>query len=174
MGGFAPLFHVVRSWSARLAANVRRSFIQSRNPMAKAKRKTLPTDFELLLERGTMAELKAVFDVCELNARGGYSKETALAFDKCPDDLARWLAAQGADLSATDTWGNTPLHSRARSRRSSIAVTKSSTCNRFPGARFTRAARRWLSKRLPGKRSMTSCGTCWCLRKGPLQPFKER
>jgi hypothetical protein len=45
-----------------------------------------------------------------------------LAFDKCPDDLARWLVAQGADLSATDIWGNTPLHHRARSRRSSIDV----------------------------------------------------
>jgi|SRR5580765_627551 ankyrin repeat protein len=90
--------------------------------MARAKRKTLPKDFELLLEKGTVAELKAVFDVCEIDARGGYSKQTALAFDKCPNDLARWLVAQGADLSATDTWGNTPLHSRARSRRSSMAV----------------------------------------------------
>src|SRR5215468_9299029 len=90
--------------------------------MAKATRKSLPKDFELLLEKGTMAELKAVFDVCEIDARGGYGKQTALAFDKCPDDLARWLVAQGADLSATDTWGNTPLHQRARSRRSSIDV----------------------------------------------------
>jgi hypothetical protein len=90
--------------------------------MAKTKRKTLPKDFEALLEKGTMAELKAVFDACEIDARGGYSKQTALAFDKCPDDLARWLVAQGADLSATDTWGNTPLHHRARSRRSSISV----------------------------------------------------
>jgi hypothetical protein len=90
--------------------------------MAKARRKTLPKDFELLLEKGTMTELKAVFDVCEIDARGGYGKQTALAFDKCPDDLARWLVAQGADLSATDTWGNTPLHQRARSRRSSIDV----------------------------------------------------
>src|SRR6188474_350237 len=89
---------------------------------AKARKKTLPKNFELLLEKGTMAELKAVFDVCEIDARGGYSKQTALAFDKCPDDLARWLVAQGADLSATDTWGNTPLHNRARSRRSSIDV----------------------------------------------------
>jgi len=90
--------------------------------MAKARMKTLPKDFELLLEKGTMAELKAVFDICEIDARGGYSKQTALAFDKCPDDLVRWLVALGADLSATDTWGNTPLHHRVRSRRSSIEV----------------------------------------------------
>jgi hypothetical protein len=86
------------------------------------RRKTLPKDFENLLENGTMAELKAVFEVCDIDARGGYGKQTAIAFDKCPDELARWLVAQGADLSAMDTWGNTPLHSRARSRRSSIAV----------------------------------------------------
>jgi hypothetical protein len=94
----------------------------ARHPKAKAKRKTLPKDFESLLEKGTTAELKAVFDVCELDARGGYSKQTALAFDKCHDDLARWLVAQGADLHATDTYGNTPLHHRARSRFSSIDV----------------------------------------------------
>lgn len=89
--------------------------------MAK-KRKTLPKDFDDILERGNLTELKAVFESCEIDARGGYRKQTALAFDKCPDELARWMAAQGADLSSTDTWGNTPLHSRARSRRSSISV----------------------------------------------------
>jgi hypothetical protein len=57
-----------------------------------------------------------------VNARGGYAKQTALAFDNCPDDLARWLVAHGADLSAADTWGNTPLHTRAKSRRARIDV----------------------------------------------------
>src|SRR5579859_4740318 len=92
------------------------------NFMAKAKKKTLPKDFETLLEKGSLTELKAVFDVCELDARGGYGKQTALAFDKCPDDFARWLVSQGADLSAADTWGNTPLHERARSWRGGISV----------------------------------------------------
>lgn len=86
------------------------------------KRKTLPKDFDALLEAGTLDELKAVFDKCELDARGGVFKQTALAFDLCPDELARWLVEQGADLSAADHYGNTPLHRRARSRRSSFAV----------------------------------------------------
>lgn len=90
--------------------------------MAKAKKKLLPKNFEELCEKGDIAELRAVFDVCEIDARGGYSKQTALAFDKCPDELARWLVAQGADVNSTDTWGNTPLHSRARSRRSQFDV----------------------------------------------------
>lgn len=90
--------------------------------MKKKKKKLLPKNFDELLEKGNPDELKAVFDLCDINARGGYSKQTALAYDKCPDDLARWLVNKGANLQATDTWGNTPLHQRARSRRSSINV----------------------------------------------------
>jgi Ankyrin repeats (many copies)/Ankyrin repeat len=88
--------------------------------MAKAKKKLLPKDFEELLKEGDFVKLTAVFEACDLNARGGYAKQTALAFDACTDELARWLVAQGADLSAPDTWGNTPLHSRARSWRGRI------------------------------------------------------
>lgn len=90
--------------------------------MAKAKKKLLPKNFEELLKQGDLAKLKKVFEDCELDARGGYAKQTALAFADCPDELARWLVAQGADLSAADTWGNTPLHSRARSPKDRIAV----------------------------------------------------
>ncbi len=87
-----------------------------------AKRKTLPKDFEELLKAGDLDALKAVFEKCDVNAYGGHAKETALAFDACPDELARWLVAHGADVNATDTWRNTPLHSRARSWLTSIDV----------------------------------------------------
>jgi ankyrin repeat protein len=79
------------------------------------KRKTLPGNFEELLNKGDIQELKHVFDKCEIDARGGYGKQTALAYDNCPHELAKWLVEQGADLQATDIWGNTPLHSRSRS-----------------------------------------------------------
>jgi hypothetical protein len=88
----------------------------------KPKRKTLPKDFEEILKTGDLAKLKAVFDNCDVDARGSSAKRTALAFDDCPDALARWLATQGADISAADIWGNTPLHSRARSWRGNVAV----------------------------------------------------
>ena len=90
--------------------------------MAKRKKKLLPKNFEEMLVEGEIAKLQSVFDDCDLNARGGYGKETALAFDQCPAALARWLVEQGADLSATYRWGNTPLHARSRSRRGSIDV----------------------------------------------------
>lgn len=77
------------------------------------KKKMLPKDFEILLERGNLEELKALFDNHEVNARGGVFKQTALAFARCPDELARWLVSQGADLAAGDSYGDTPLHSLA-------------------------------------------------------------
>jgi hypothetical protein len=87
-----------------------------------SKRNALPKDFEELLKTGDLAKLEAVFDACDVDARGGYAKRTALAFDDCPDALARWLVAKGADLSATDASGSTPLHCRARSWRGSVAM----------------------------------------------------
>lgn len=86
------------------------------------KRKTLPKDFEDLLKAGDVEALRAVFDRCELDARGGYSKQSALAYHDCPDELARWLVEQGADLEARDQWGETPLQSRARSWRGRILI----------------------------------------------------
>ena len=90
--------------------------------MAKAKKKTLPKDFEALLKKGDIDELKAVFNTCDVNARGGVLKQTALAFDLCPDELARWLVERGADLAAGDRYGDTPLHSRSRHWQGRIEV----------------------------------------------------
>jgi len=87
--------------------------------MAK-KRTTLPKDFEELLTTADIPALKAVFKKCEVDARGDYSKQTALAYDTCPHELAAWLVEQGADIEATDTYGYTLLHSRSRSIHGNI------------------------------------------------------
>ncbi|MEP7453626.1 ankyrin repeat domain-containing protein [Phyllobacterium sp. SB3] len=81
--------------------------------MTKAKKKTLPKDFEELLKIGDSNVIKSVFETCVVNAREGVFKRTALAFNELPDDVARWLIANGADVSATDNYGETPLHVRA-------------------------------------------------------------
>ena len=82
--------------------------------MAKRKRKTLPDNFEALLKEGDMDKLRAVYETCEINARwgGGSFKLTALAHKDCPDELALWLVAQGADMEISDTYGVSPLHAR--------------------------------------------------------------
>jgi hypothetical protein len=95
---------------------------ESRMKMPKTKKKLLPKDFDLLLKAGDITALKAVFDTCDLDARGGYGKHTALAFSDCPDELARWLVGQGADLEARDAYGRTPLHYHASSWQGRIEI----------------------------------------------------
>jgi hypothetical protein len=90
--------------------------------VAKRKKKQLPKDFETLLKTCGISELKNLFDTYDVNARAGYSKQTALAFSQCPDELARWLVEQGADLAAVDCFGNTPLHSRSSDWNGRIVV----------------------------------------------------
>lgn len=89
--------------------------------MAK-KRKTLPKDFAERLVEGDVERLKAVFDTCGLDARGGYSKQSALAFGECPTELMRWLVSEGADIHAEDSYGKTPLHSHAGHWRGKVDI----------------------------------------------------
>lgn len=73
----------------------------------------LPENFEALLQAGDLRQLKAVFDACELDARHGDTRRTALAFEACPGALAQWLVAQGADLECRNSLDVTPLAEHA-------------------------------------------------------------
>lgn len=42
------------------------------------KRKTLPRDFDQLVKNGNEAEIKEVFEKCDINAYGGYNRGNAL------------------------------------------------------------------------------------------------
>ena len=79
------------------------------------KRKTLPKDFDKMLSSAPLEELIAVFDRCEIDARGGFTKSTALGFRDCPDELIIWLVEQGLDVDSLDARGNTALIERAGS-----------------------------------------------------------
>lgn len=78
------------------------------------KRKTLPKNFDDLIEAGDIAVLKELFTGCELDARGGYSKSTALSFN-LSNEMVCWLVEQGADINAKDSYGRTALHKHAMS-----------------------------------------------------------
>ncbi|WP_046213571.1 ankyrin repeat domain-containing protein [Paenibacillus wulumuqiensis] len=79
------------------------------------KKKTLPKNFDELIEAGDLSALQEVFTQCDWDARGGYSKSTALSFYNVPAELIRWLVQQGADVNARDNYQRTPLHSHAMS-----------------------------------------------------------
>ena len=82
------------------------------------KRKTLPKEFEDLVNAGDIDALKKVFDKCEMNV---YSD--ALSFSNIPDELVRWLVTQGADINAKDaTYGKTALHAHAGCWNGDITV----------------------------------------------------
>lgn len=90
--------------------------------MAKRLKKKLPENFDELIKRGDIEELKEVFQTCELPAYGGYRKNTALAFEGISDDFVRWLVDQGADINATNNFGNSVLHEQARHKNSNIEL----------------------------------------------------
>ena len=70
------------------------------------KKKTLPANFNELIEAKDLDALKAVFNECELNAYDRRSFKTpALSFYKIPLELMDWLIAQGADINAKDNMG---------------------------------------------------------------------
>ncbi len=94
------------------AADRVRSPAERTRTMAR-KRKTLPKDFEEMLTSASVEELEAVFDKCEIDARGGYAQGTAIGFPACPDELIVWLTGQGLAVDSADSHGRTPLHARA-------------------------------------------------------------
>lgn len=76
-------------------------------------KQVLPENFSELLITSDLSELKAIFNHCDLNARGGYSNYTALSYRNISMELTRWLVENGADLTVQDNDQNTPLHNQA-------------------------------------------------------------
>ncbi|MBS1669302.1 MAG: ankyrin repeat domain-containing protein [Bacteroidetes bacterium] len=89
--------------------------------MAK-KKKILPKNFAELIKENNIENLKKVFETCELDARGGYGKSTALSFFNIPAGLVRWLVEKGADIEAMDVYERTALHCQAMARSANLAV----------------------------------------------------
>ena len=91
--------------------------------MAKAKRKTLPTNFTEILENGSFEEQKAVFDSCALDAyERGYSHDTALHQYAIKEELARYLVSQGLNINTQNAYGRTPLYTHSTVGAPLVAV----------------------------------------------------
>lgn len=91
--------------------------------MAKAKRKTLPTNFTEILETGSFEDQKAVFDSCALDAyERGYSHDTALHQYAIKEELARYLVSQGLNINTPNAYGRTPLYTHSTVGAPLVAV----------------------------------------------------
>ena len=91
--------------------------------MAKAKRKTLPTNFTEILEKGSFEEQRAVFDSCALDAyERGYSHDTALHQYAIKEELARYLVAEGLNINTPNAYGRTPLYTHSTVGAPLVAV----------------------------------------------------
>lgn len=75
-------------------------------------RTRLPKDFEQIIASGDLTSMRTVFDVCDINARNTW-KAPGLSTYGIPEELIRWMVSSGADIEATDEWGETPLHHHA-------------------------------------------------------------
>ena len=72
--------------------------------------RTLPNNYEELLEKGDVEALKKVFDKCELDAyERGYYKCRALHFYSVPYDFMKWILEQGFDPNSESTY-DVPLN----------------------------------------------------------------
>ena len=91
--------------------------------MAKAKRKTLPTNFTEILETGSFEEQKTVFDSCALDAyERGYSHDTALHHYAIKEELVRYLVAEGININTQNAYGRTPLYTHSTVGAPLVAV----------------------------------------------------
>lgn len=78
------------------------------------KKKTLPADFEEVLERGDIAEIREILEGCEVDAHKPYSKQTVLFYHKLPEEIIRYLVEErGADINQVSEHGKTPLAEHA-------------------------------------------------------------
>lgn len=77
-------------------------------------RKTLPKDFQEMLNGGNVEQIKSVLEKCELYAYSGYGKDTVLFFQNLPDELVHYLVLeQGMDINYVNKYGRTALHKQA-------------------------------------------------------------
>lgn len=77
-------------------------------------RKTLPKDFQDMMDTGDVEQIKSILEKCELYAYSGYGKDTALFFRNVPDELVRYLVLEkGMDINHLNEYGRTALHQQA-------------------------------------------------------------
>ncbi|MDE7476556.1 MAG: ankyrin repeat domain-containing protein [Lachnospiraceae bacterium] len=86
-------------------------------------RKTLPENFQELINAGDDEAVKAALQKCEVGAyRRGYSKDTALFYTGLSRELIGWLLERGEKINHRNQYKRTPLHAQAESANGAVAL----------------------------------------------------
>lgn len=86
------------------------------------KKKTLPADFDEILERGDLTEIRNILEQCELDAHKPYSKKTVLFYPELPEEIICELVERGADINQLSEHHNTVLSEHAFSHPEHIPL----------------------------------------------------
>ena len=85
-------------------------------------RKTLPKDFQDLINAGDDEALKAALQKCEVGAYYGSSQNTALFYTGLSREVVAWLLERGEDINYKNRQGKTPLHAQAEHENGAVAL----------------------------------------------------
>ncbi|MDE6208987.1 MAG: hypothetical protein K2M73_04840 [Lachnospiraceae bacterium] len=87
------------------------------------RKKTLPADFEEILKRGDIEEIRNVLEKCEVDAHKPYEKKTVLFFTELPEEIIRYLVLErGTDINQLSQHNNTALAEHAFSHLEHIPL----------------------------------------------------
>jgi hypothetical protein len=116
------LFNFLKKNNSKPKTDVNFNEPESNQKKKSKKKTTLPKNFDELIKENDIENLKKVFDTCELDARGGYGKATALSFFNIPNEFVHWLVENGANIEAVDIYGRTALHRNTMARSGKITA----------------------------------------------------
>lgn len=85
-------------------------------------RKTLPKDFQDLINAGDDEAIKAALQKCEVGAYYGSSQNTALFYTGLSREVVAWLLERGEDINYKNHQGKTPLHAQAESADGAVEL----------------------------------------------------
>jgi len=98
------------------------SFSERKNTIMPKLRKTLPKNFQELINAKDDEAIKAALLKCEVGAYDGFSKNTVLFYAGLSKEMVEWLLARGEKINYKNHYGRTPLHAQAEKENGAVEL----------------------------------------------------